>query len=404
VRRCYRVAVIIAVAAGIAAGDASAIDVKRVSSPDCSGDFRYRFEWVDEAGFDRNARASTLLSRLTCRAALGERFEVMVEGSNVLTVGSDRYNPVGDPDRNRFPVVADPEDTRLARFSLRWMMAEGVDLSIGRHRIKLDNDRFIGNVGWRQNEQTYDSVRIRAERDQWTAFYAYVDRVNRIFDQDLSIGRHDHRSHLLNGSFQIAEAHRLVAYFYDIDNLDAPALSNTTAGLRYLGAGQWGAADIDWLAEFAWQQDTGRAPIDYSARYVHLQTTVDLNPEIRIQAGLERLEGSGSPGQAFRTPLATLHAFNGWADRFLTTPDRGLDDLYLGLLGQSGQLAWKVMAHEFRSEVGSQRFGRELDASVAFPAAWDIKVLLKAAHFVAASGSTFRDSTKFWLQLGWAWD
>jgi len=374
------------------------------SESDCFGEFRYRFEWVDEEAFDVNARASTLLSRLGCRVSVGQRWELMAEGSSVLALGSDRYDPVGDPDRNRFPVVADPEDTRLARFSLRWLIAEGIALSAGRHRIKLDNDRFIGNVGWRQNEQTYDSLQISAERDQWTAFYAYVDRVNRIFDQDLSIGRHDHRSHLLNASLKIADDHRFVAYFYDIDNRDAPVLANSTVGLRYLGGSEWDTRGVDWLAEIAYQQDTGRAPIDYSAKYFHLEATVDLNPALRTQVGLERLEGSRRPGRAFRTPLATLHAFNGWADRFLTTPDRGLDDLYLGLLGRSGRMVWRVMLHEFRSEAGSQRYGRELDASIAFPLDWDIHLLLKAAHFQRNDNQPFQDVTKLWAQLSWAWD
>jgi len=42
--------------------------------------------------------------------------------------------------------------------------------------------------------------------------------------------------------------------------------------------------------------------------------------------GYEVLEGNGAIG--FATPLATLHAFNGWADMFLTTPANGLKDLY----------------------------------------------------------------------------
>lgn len=399
--RAGRITCLLLAALAVAGADLGPVRASVASESDCFGEFRYRFEWVDEEGFDVNARASTLLSRLGCRVSVGQRWELMAEGSSVLALGSDRYNPVGDLDRTRFPVVADPEDTRLARFSLRWLIAEGIDLSAGRHRIKLDNDRFIGNVGWRQNEQTYDSLQISVERDQWTAFYAYVDRVNRIFDQDLSIGRHDHRSHLVNASIQFAEGHDLVAYVYDIDNRDAPGLANITAGLRYSGSSESG---IEWLAEFAQQQETGRAPVDYSARYFHAEGSAAVRPTLSIRAGFERLEGDRNPGRAFRTPLATLHAFNGWADRFLSTPDRGLDDYFIGLLGQYRNARWQLVGHEFRSEVGNDRFGRELDAAVSFPMAWDIKILLKAAHFVAANDTAFRDATKFWVQLGWAWD
>jgi hypothetical protein len=374
------------------------------SDSGCFGDFRYRFEWVDEDGFDNNARASTLLTRLACRAALGDHVEVMAEGSSVLALGPERYNPVGDPSRAGFPVVADPEESRLARFSLRWLVREGVELGAGRHRIKLDNDRFIGNVGWRQNEQTFDSVQFRVQREKWSVFYAYVDQVNRIFDQDLPIGRQDHRSHLLNAALQVADGHRLIAYRYDIDNRDAPSAANTTTGLRYLGAGKWLAVEFDWLAEFADQQDTGRAEIAYSADYFHVQTTAAVHPTLRARAGFERLEGSSNAGQAFRTPLATLHAFNGWADRFLTIPDRGLEDFYLALLGQVGPVDWQLKVHEFRSEVGTQRYGREIDASMAFPIVRDMRVLLKAARFIGNSDAPFGDATKLWAQLSWAWD
>jgi len=46
-----------------------------------------------------------------------------------------------------------------------------------------------------------------------------------------------------------------------------------------------------------------------------------------LLAGYEVLEGDNLTG--FSTPLATLFAFNGWADVFLTTPVRGLNDFYV---------------------------------------------------------------------------
>ena len=36
----------------------------------------------------------------------------------------------------------------------------------------------------------------------------------------------------------------------------------------------------------------------------------------------------GAPFTSFQTLLATLHKFQGWADKFLTTPPNGIRDLY----------------------------------------------------------------------------
>ena len=51
---------------------------------------------------------------------------------------------------------------------------------------------------------------------------------------------------------------------------------------------------------------------------------------VTVKAAYESLEGNGARG--FSTPLATLHAFQGWADVFLNTPADGVDDASLTLV------------------------------------------------------------------------
>ena len=82
--------------------------------------------------------------------------------------------------------------------------------------------------------------------------------------------------------------------------------------------------------------------------------------ENRHQAG----EGNADqPGRAFRTPLATLHAFQGWADLFLATPNAGIDDLFFNV--KFGIEKWQLQAiyHDFSSESGSTDYGTEIDLS-----------------------------------------
>lgn len=368
-------------------------------------DARYRLETVEEQGFAEDATASTLRSRIGYRTPVHRGFELMAEVSNVSAIGADDYNAGAGatPDRTEFPVVADPEDTRLANAWLAWTSTGGTRIQAGRQRIKLDDDRFIGNVGWRQNEQTYDGVTLRRTLGDWSLFYGWVGQVNRIFDTDVPAGRQDHRTHLLNIGKALSPGHRLVGYLYRIENRDQPALSNRTIGLRYTGSTEWLERPLNWLAEGAIQGDAGDdAPVDYSAEYLRLQISFDSHPWLRPRAGFERLGGSSQAGRAFRTPLATLHAFNGWADRFLNTPDAGLDDIYAGFSGGEGRWSWNLTAHDFRAETGGEDFGRELDASISVKLFDSASLLLKAARFESDS-SAYRDVTKYWTQFTVRW-
>jgi len=367
-------------------------------------DVRYRFESVDEGGFSENAEAGTLRTRLRFTSGGARGWTAGIEFSDVRALGHDEYNAGAGatPDRVRFPVVADPEDTRLNQAWLQFRPLLGLKLRAGRQRIKLDNDRFIGNVGWRQNEQTYDGGSMRWKPGGMDFFYSYVTHVNRIFDSSVSAGDHAHDTHLFNVSGELAQAHTLTGYLYRIEDQDQQVLSNRTLGLRYSGSSELAEGrSIDWLAELAHQIDTGANPVDYSAGYMHVRAELNTGALINPFAGIERLGGARREGAAFRTPLATLHAFNGWADRFLATPDRGLEDIYAGAAGTRGRFAWTLIWHRFESETASVHFGDELDGSLSVKLFDRADVLLKIAHFESA-GQKRSDTTKFWAQLSFA--
>jgi len=369
-------------------------------------DFRHRIELVDEDGFSEDAEASTLRTRLHLKTGRWRGLGAFVELSDVREIGLDDFNAGAGatPDRSRFPVVADPEDTRLNQAWLGFAPVEGLELRAGRQRIKLDNDRFVGNVGWRQNEQTYDGGSLEWAHGGWRLFYSYVGHVNRIFDSDVPAGDHEHDTHLVNASVDIADGHELAGYFYRIEDEDQQTLSNTSIGGRYTGStGLGGERSLGWLAEFAHQRDTGENPADYDANYFHLRADLTLDRRFKPLIGFERLEGARQPGQAFRTPLATLHAFNGWADRFLATPDRGLDDFYAGFTGGHGRYGWNLVWHRFTTETGSDTLGDEFDASFSVKLHNTTSALFKFAHVdekhVDEKKDRIRGGTKIWLML-----
>ena len=145
--------------------------------------FRYRYEDVDQDNALENANASTLKSRLNYTSAVFSGLQAQVEVDNVTQIGDDDYNSTSNNETG-YSVVADPDGTE---FNQAWLSWSGMDTVVkgGRQRILLDNERFVGGVGWRQNEQTYDSGSVvnKSLKDT-TLTYAWIDNVNRVFGPD----------------------------------------------------------------------------------------------------------------------------------------------------------------------------------------------------------------------------
>jgi len=115
--------------------------------------------------------------------------------------------------------------------------------------------------------------------------------------------------------------------------------------------------------------------------------------------------GNGNIG--FATPLATLHAFNGWADMFLTTPVNGLNDFYLRTIFAlpADFLASKTLTltaawHDYRTDRLDQGIGSEWDLQAEMVVDARLSLLAKYADYagpgIAAGG--FSDKSIFWLQ------
>jgi hypothetical protein len=359
--------------------------------------FRYRFESVDQDGFDKDAEASTLRTRLGLETAEYKDFGLLVQFSNVTVIGSERYNSTRN-NKTEFPVVADPDGTEVNQAYLSYSPKDA-DMKLGRQRVVRDNQRFIGGVAWRQNEQTFDSITLGGAVSDWRLDYGYIWEVKRIFGPDDGVppADFDSDSHIFNvrlGSWPRAD---LRAYGYLLDLENAPAASNSTYGVRLTGKRDLADdAFMDYAAEYAHQSDYGDNPSDYTADYYLLELGGGVDV-FSAKLGWEVLGGDQDrPGQKFVTPLATLHKFQGWADKFLTTPDAGVDDRYIALKAKFLGATASLIYHKFEAEAGSQKFGDEWDVSLAKSFAKRHKFLLKYADYKADTFAT--DTTKWWLQ------
>ena len=95
----------------------------------------------------------------------------------------------------------------------------------------------------------------------------------------------------------------------------------------------------------------------------------------------------------FRTPLATLHRYQGWTDRFLTIPGEGVENTYLTFTSGGLTLSW----HDFNSEAGPDHYGSEWDISWQYAIDENYTLLLKYATYDPDTHAT--DIDKAWIQF-----
>ena len=360
-------------------------------------DARLRYEFVDQTGFANEAGALTLRTRLGYETPAWKGFKALVEGENVTAL-SDRYNSTTNG-QVAYPTVLDPETTELNRVQISWTSAKA-DAVVGRQRIVLGNARFVGNVGFRQNEQTFDAARVAFKVNPTTTLtWIYIDRVQRVLGDDSPQGEWDSDSHViqLDSKTPIGQ---LTAYGYLLDFESAPLQSSATWGARLTGSRPLVAGpSLTWEVEYARQGDYGPNPVDFDLDYLALAAGLKADSRY-ITLGLERLDGDGARG--FGTPLATLHVFQGWADVFLATPARGVKDINLRagatvpLGGRKLKLAAAV--HDFTDADGGLDYGSEVDASASLPLTPRLSFEVKAARF-NGDLPAFADRTKVWVTL-----
>ena len=204
--------------------------------------FRYRYEFVAEDDFDEDANASTLRFRLNYETKKWRGWSAFGEFDYVGHLLMKDFNSGAgtSPDKTQYPVVADPKGADLNQLYLDYNGFADTRLRLGRQRILLDNQRFVGGVGWRQQEQTYDGFSAKINSLPKTElFYSYVGRVNTIFGERSGAGHRDMNTHLLNGAIKLTDKWKVTPYYYYIDDEDVPTFSTGTFGARVNGCRGW---------------------------------------------------------------------------------------------------------------------------------------------------------------------
>lgn len=357
--------------------------------------FRYRIEQVQPDGPLEDALASTLRSRLTVNTgkwalASNQSISALIEADHVAVIGGETYNNTVNG-FSRYATIADPDGLDLNQAALLFKAGDSSQITLGRQRLNLGDQRFIGSVGWRQNEQTFDGIRlVQSFGSAVQLDLASLHNANRVFGPDGPNADLHGRFNLAQANWTVKPEHVLQGYVYDFDFDSLVARSSSTHGFDYKGAAQ----GFKWQLALANQQDAHQAPANYNVGYHRIELSYPIS-QVTIKGIVERL---GSDGRvAFQTPFATLHAFNGFADMFLTTPTNGLREqavqLAFPVLKAKATLSW----HHFNSDYADIHYGNEVDASLAYELNSQWQILGKVAFYQADKYQA--DTTKYWLML-----
>jgi hypothetical protein len=372
------------------------------------GEIRPRYEMVDD-GNSATADANAITARTKLNVT-GKLFDV---DGLTASVGIISVNNFGSHDYNAkdgntytdgtkpYAVVVDPQYAMISNAAINYKM-DKTTLHAGRGQVNLDNQRFIGTVGWRQLERSYDSVFVANNSvKNLSLLAAWVYGFQGVTANPTT----DTNTVLLHASYKVMPELTVTAYDYMI------ASAHDTYGIALTGKVKLDSVKLNYRAEYAMQSDAtmeihdaeGNADADYY--------NLDLGANISgILAGVnyEFLSGTnGTDGKtAFACTLGTNHKFNGWADKFLKTPSGGLIDANVRL-GYKAKGFGKLLAvyHDFTTDQdmgGEDDLGSELDFLYTnkIPNVKNLSGLVKYASFSGGEVAGYtNDVSKLWVGL-----
>jgi hypothetical protein len=374
-------------------------------------DLRLRWENVDQDGIAKQADAVTLRARGGVQVTAGA-FTLLGEAEGTAAPVERYFSGLNG--KTQYPLVSDPENIELNRLQLQYRPVKQMAITAGRQRINIEDQRFVGSVGWRQIEQTFDAARIELGSPKGLqADITYAWSVRTIWGVD---GKGPRQQSVKGDNIFATVSYptpvgKLTGFAFIVDQDEAIVSSyqqsSQSYGVRFAGSHALSKlVKLNYAASYARQSDHGRNPNDYHADYALAELGLDV-AAFKVGAGYELLGADdGRPNTSFQTPLATLHKFQGWADKFLVTPPNGVQDYY----AQAGY-GWKKVAgldainallvyHRFDSDRLDLHYGNEWDAQLAAKKGrWTVTA--KLASYDADTFAT--DTRKLWLQLEWAY-
>jgi hypothetical protein len=374
--------------------------------------FRLRYENIHQDGYQSAApdakkletgEAFTLRSLIGWQTAPFKNFSFAAQLTDVHAFNNDfndRRDNVPEPGKSIYPNVVDPGYTDINQVYVDWTGMQDTRLRLGRQQLNLDNVRFIGDIGFRQNMQVFDGISVLNKSvTDIEIFAAHFSKVRQITSK-LRDGNID----IVNAKYKISPAESLIGYGYFVDVENLGQNGGNPAAIAAVAQGGNGLGDSQDIVKTATTDASSKtfglrlegvrtiAPnwkLLYTAEYAKQNDYRGGNPLIdahyfKLGGGAaygvwsarldhEKLSSNGGK-YAFQTPLGTNHLFQGWADVFLTTPRQGMEDTFISLAGSIAKARLLAEYHVFKSDEKYQslngkfgdKYGTELDLSVSY--------------------------------------
>lgn len=410
--------------------------------------FRLRYENLNQEAYQStvpNAKKLDTGEAFTLRSLIGWQtapFKDLSFAAQLTDVHefnndfNDRRNNAAEPGKSAYPNIVDPGYTDVNQLYVDWTGIQDTKLRLGRQQLNLDNVRFIGDIGFRQNMQVFDGISVLNKSiADVEIFAAHFSKVRQITTK-LRDGNID----IVNAKYKISPTESLIGYgyFVDVENLgqnggNPAAIATAAQGGNGLGGSSDAAVSAtninptqtdassktfgvrldgahkvndDWrvlyTAEYAKQNDyrSGNPLID--AHYFKLGGGAAYGVwSVRLDH--EKLS-SNDGKYAFQTPLGTNHLFQGWADVFLTTPRQGMEDTFISIAGNIAKAKLQAEYHVFKSDEKYQslngrladKYGTELDLSVSYSFSKELLGKVEYARFNESDvyGTTLQNAAR----------
>jgi hypothetical protein len=352
-----------------AAGQNSFLDALTNGTPLL--DVRYRYEDVNQDGLAHpNGFANTIRTRAGYETGVFDDFKAKVQVENLLPLsGNDHSNDTVNG-LTKFPTIADPRQAiDLYEANVTWSGVPQSTLTFGREALALNNERWVGTTDWRQLGQTMDGLTAQNHSIRNVdLFYTYGFHENRVFGPGAGGTNvsYDMHTHLLNADYTGIPGVKVIGYGYLLNLSNMPTLSSQTYGTRVeVNRNVYDNTNVLFNGEYARQANYGNNPVAFGYNYYTVEPGAVVGP-FTAKVGYESMGGDGN--HALQAPLDTGHLFNGWAERFLTTPAGGLDNIHVATEYKSpdynewlNSTVLKAIWYDFNADNNGMHYGNEYD-------------------------------------------
>ncbi len=361
---------------------------------------RPRYARITETAKPEATDAWTVRTMLGWQTAPFHDFRLTAQYIHTSIVGPKYMND--DPARiptSAYPLLPDPANHSINQLFVDYSGVPATRLRVGRQILRIDDQRFISDVDFRQTPQVFDGATIvntslpgiEIQLGEYRRMHTVLDRTNKL------------RLHILHAAWNPAPDHTLAAYGYWHDQAATGSQTGfSNNAQRINGAHAEGGFSLNdtwrwtYYLAYARQNRINRGDARINADYTRIGAGFSTSMSgVRID---HEVKGSNRGVYGFQTPLTDFYAFNGWALQYTSTPREGLRDTWFTARHQIDKLEFFMEVHRFRSDFGGLMLGRELDVGLTYPVLNNLEIKLQHAQFKAGSGArATNDVDKTWL-------